>query len=130
VGASLSKKKSSKKSVASRPPKGQRKASTSSSSPDEEQPSAASTRSPPKKKEVSCSPLSFILVLLARTRSKSGSKVSLFSFSSIAFTSLFFAVFSHSFVCGREHKSGRSDDTVVDVEVAFVHFLLSLFFLD
>ena len=78
VVASSSKKKFGKKSVASRPPKGQRKASTSSSSPDEEQLSTAPTRSPPKKKN-SVVPPPFSGAA-SRTRSKSGFKVSSFSF--------------------------------------------------
>ena len=78
VAASPSKKKSSKKSVSSYPPKGQRKASTSSSSLDEEQSSVTPTRSPPKKKRsVVPPPLSGAT---SRTRSKSGFKVSSFSF--------------------------------------------------
>ena len=78
AGASLSKKEPSKKSVASRPPKGKKKASTSSSSPDEEQPSTALTRCPPKKKKLVIPPPRSGAA--SCTRSKSGFKVSSFSF--------------------------------------------------
>uniref|UniRef100_A0A2N9IQ05 Aminotransferase-like plant mobile domain-containing protein n=1 Tax=Fagus sylvatica TaxID=28930 RepID=A0A2N9IQ05_FAGSY len=87
ASASLSKKKPSRKSVGSRPPKSQKKASTSSSSLDEEPPSAALTSLSSKKKFVA--PL-FPLGAASRMRSKSGSKGT--------------------------HKSGKSDDDVVDIE--------------
>jgi hypothetical protein len=102
ASASLSKKKPSRKSVGSRPPKSQKKASTSSSSLDEEPPSAALTSLSSKKKFVA--PL-FPLGAASRMRSKSGSKVSCFSFLFLLFFFFFFAVFPHSFVCGREHIS-------------------------
>ena len=98
VDASVSTKKPSKKSIASRPPKGQKKASVSSSSPDEEPPSAALTPPPSKKKKFTA-PL-FPFAAASRTRSKSSSKVNFFFF---CFTPLSFAIFSHSFVCGRQH---------------------------
>ena len=97
VAASVSTKKPSKKSIASCPPKGQKKASVSSSSSNEESPSAASTPPPSKKKKFTA-PL-FPLGAASRTRSKSSSKVNFFFF----FTPLSFAIFSHSFVCGRQH---------------------------
>jgi hypothetical protein len=127
VGASLFKKKPSKKSVASRPSKGQRKASTSSSSP--EQPSAAPTRSSPKKKKLVIPPP--LSGAASRTRSKSGFKVSLFSFPFHLSLSLHCSLLC-SFIllsAAGTRKSSRSGDTVVDVEVAFVNSLFP-FFLD
>ena len=99
VATSVSTKKPSKKSIASRPPKGQKKASVSSSSSNEESPSAASTPPPSKKKKFTA--LLFPLGAASRTRSKSSSKVKkkkINFFSFYAFTPLFFAIFSHSFV--------------------------------
>ena len=124
ASASLSKKKPSRKSVASRPPKSQKKASTSSSFLDEEPSSAALTSPSFKKKFVA--PL-FPLGAASCTRSKSGSKVSFFSFLFLLFFFFFCCIFS--FFCLRQgtHKSGKSDDAVVDIEVALVCFSSSSF---
>uniref|UniRef100_A0A2N9G0K2 Aminotransferase-like plant mobile domain-containing protein n=1 Tax=Fagus sylvatica TaxID=28930 RepID=A0A2N9G0K2_FAGSY len=97
VAVSSSKKKYSKKSVATRPPKGQRKARTSSSSPDEEPPSTTPTRPPSKKKKLIVPPPHSGAA--SHTRSKSGFKQGI-------------------------RKSGRPNDTVVDVEMTFPRVLL------
>ena len=127
VTASSSKKKSGKKSVAFRPPKGQRKASTSYSSPDEEQPSAAPTRSPSKKKKSIVPPPPSGAA--SRTRSKSGFKVSSFSFLFIYcfYFVVLCCVFSFFCLWQGAHKPSRSGDAVVIVEITFIHSLFFFF---
>jgi hypothetical protein len=127
VATSSSRGNSGKKSVTLRPSKGQKKAGTSSSSPDEEQSSTTPTRSPPKKKKSVVPPPPSSTA--TRTRSKSGFKVSSFSFLFIYYFYFVVLCCVFSFFCLWQgaHKSGRSGDAVVVVEVTFVHSFLFCF---
>ena len=120
VATNSSRRRSRKKSVALHPSKDQRKAGTSSSSPDEEQLFAALTRSPSKKKKSVVPPPSGAAT---RTRSKSGFKVSSFSFLFIY--CFYFVVLCCVFLffCPRQvtHKPSRFGDAMIVVEVIFTH---------
>ena len=120
--------KASRKSVTSLPPKGQRKAGTSSSSSGKEQPSVAPTP-PPSKRKKFIAPL-FPFGVATRTRSKSGFKVSSFSFLFIYCFYFIVLCCVFSFFCLRQgvYKPGRSDDTVVVVEVTFIHLFFFVLF--